>query len=295
MSREADSALQLKILQIGFLLTFLGAILYGVRGMMFGSKSIVGIVAGFSVISAAVFALDREYWVLYPLISSSGLFIPGLPFASADLGCILLVSVFCVRSVLRRDSLHVETLKYVLWAAPYFLWCALVFCLNPVGLHMFGSTMIGGRHYFHLALGFATLFVLSQIELSERGLRLLFVGLIISAFVRTGLGAFGVLEEEETLDLIRSRSYLESFGIILSYSLSTESVGDCFISWIVFCVPCLCCPRSSFRKKINRRILAFSTLCFSVLAKERIPVYTCLRCFCRYRPCDSCGGAWTTL
>ena len=94
-----------------------------------------------------------------------------------------------------------------------------MFCLNPVGLHMFGSTMIGGRHYFHLVLGFSTLFVLSQIEFSERGLRLLFAGVIVCAFLRAGLGYVGFLEEVESGEEIHTRYYLESMGAVIGVIL----------------------------------------------------------------------------
>ena len=240
MAREADAALQAKILQIGFVLVFIVAVLYGVRSMMFGSRSVVGIVAGFSIILAAVLALDREYWVLLPLISSSGLSIPSVPFSSPELGCLTLIGTFCVRATLRRDALHFETLHYVLWAFPYFLWCAVIFCLNPVGLHMFGSTMIGGRHYFHLALGFATLFVLSQIELSDRGLRFLFFGLIATSFLLVFSGYFGFLEIEDEIAEVHTRYYLQSFGAIVMLFLSRYDLLKILASPGVF-LSCLLC------------------------------------------------------
>ncbi len=240
MAREADSALQLKILRIGFVLVFLVAVLYGVRSMMFGSRSVAGIIAGLSVILAAVLVLDREYWILLPLISSSGLSIPKLPFSSIELGCLTLVSVFCARTVLRRDSYHFESFHYVLWAAPYFCWCAVIFCLNPVGLHIFGSTMIGGRHYFHIFLGFVTLMVLSQIEFSEKGLKILFFGLIVCAFVQSFLGIFGFLEESEDAAEIHTRYYLVAFGTALSLVLCRFNLSRIILSpgLFLFCLFC---------------------------------------------------------
>ena len=239
MAREADAALQAKILRIGFVIVFLCAVLYGVRGMMFGSKSVAGIVAGFSLILAFALMLDKDYWVLFPLLSASGLRIPTLPFSSTELGCLTLVSVFCIRTVLRRDRYHFRTAKYVLWAVPYFIWCLFVFCLNPVGLHMFGSTMIGGRHYFHLVLGFAVLCVLSQIEFSEKGLRLLFWGLIVCAFIQTGLGYFGFLEASESVEVVRTRYYLQSFGTIISLILCRRDLSRIVLSPLFFV--CLFC------------------------------------------------------
>ena len=259
MAREADAALQAKILQIGFVLVFAAAILYAVRSMMFGSKSMVGIVGGFSLILAAVLVLDREYYVLHPLIASSGLAIPKLPFSSFELGCLTLVSVFCVRAVLRRDPLHFPTLRRVLWAAPYFMWTVFVFCLNPVGLHMFGSTMIGGRHYFHLALGFTTLFVLSQIEFSENGLRILFWGMIVCAFIRAGLGYIGFLEDIEDVVEIRTRYYLEAFGTVVILVLCRRELPKILASPGLFLV----CLLGSGLVLLSGRRAAVGTLLLS--------------------------------
>lgn len=236
MAREADAALQAKVLQIGFVLVFVAAVLYGVRGMMFGSKAVAGIVAAFSIILAGVLILDREYWVLYPLISSSGLFIPRLPFDSAELACLVLVSVFCVRAVLRRDSLHFTSSRYVWYAVPYFLWILVIFIMKPVGFHIFGSNTIGGRHYFHIVLGFMTLLVLSQIELSEHGLKLLFAGLIVCVFIRCVVGYFGFLRVEDEIVEIRTRYYLESFGVLLSLLLCRYDLPKILLSPGLFLV-----------------------------------------------------------
>lgn len=230
MAREADAALQAKILQIGFVVVFVAAVLYGVRGMMFGSKAVAGIVAAFSLILAGVLILDREYWVLYPVISSSGLFIPRLPFDSAELACLVLVSVFCIRAVLRRDSWHFTSSRYVWYAVPYFLWILVIFILKPVGFHIFGSNTIGGRHYFHIVLGFMTLFVLSQIDLSEHGLKLLFAGLIVCVFIRCAVGYFGFLKAEDEIIEIHTRYYLESFGVLLSLLLCRYDLPKLLLS-----------------------------------------------------------------
>lgn len=240
MAREADAALQAKILQIGLVLVFGAAALYATRSLMFGVRSMAGLVGGFSIILAAVLMLDREYWILCPLISSSGLSVPMLPFVSSELGCLVLVSVFFVRAVLRRDTLHFDSTRYLLWGAPYYLWCAVIFCLNPVGLHMFGSTMIGGRHYFRLALGLATWFCLAQIELSEKGLKMLFFGLIVCAFIQSFLGFFGFLEESEDVTEVHARYYLIAFGTVLSLVLCRFNLSRIVLSPGLF-LSCLVC------------------------------------------------------
>ena len=105
---------------------------------------------------------------------------------------------------------------------------------------MFGSTMIGGRHYFRIALGFATLFCLSQIELSEKGLKILFFGLIGCAFIRTFLGYFGFLEETESVAEIHTRYYLTAFGTVLSLLLCRFELSKIVLSPGLF-LSCLVC------------------------------------------------------
>lgn len=242
MAREADAALQAKILQVGFVV-FLGlAALYSVRSLMFGSRSVAGLVGAFCVILTAVLVLDKEYWILFPLISASGLSIPTLPFVSTELGCLVLVAVFFVRAVLRRDTLHFHSTHYLLWGAPYFLWCAIVFCMNPVGLHMFGSSMIGGRHYFRLAVGLATWFCLAQIELSEKGLKMLFFGLIVCSFIQVFLGYFGFIVETEVGVEAHTRYYLTAFGTLLSLLLCRFDLSKIVLSPGLFlsCLACAC-------------------------------------------------------
>lgn len=183
MSREADSALQLRILQVGFVLAFIAAVLYAVRGMMFGSYRTTKLVAGSMMVLAGVLAADKNYLLICPILSMYPLKIPGTPFNGAELGAILCVGICFVRVALRKERLS-SFRPQVLLALPYFLWVALAFLRNPVGLAMFGSSAIGGRYYFDITLGFIVLMTFSRFSLSERQCKILFYCLFAMSFLQ---------------------------------------------------------------------------------------------------------------
>lgn len=177
MSREADAALQAKILQIGFVLVFVVAVLFGVRSMMYGSFSKTGLVAMLTVGAGLVFLLDDRYWVLCPFLSSSGIALPGLPFNGTELGCVVLVGVYFIRLGLRRSPpVCVDQDNLVLF--PVLGWMFFVWTLNPVGLAMFGNSVIGGRFYFEIAIGVLALFILSSLRFSEKDAKFLFYAIL---------------------------------------------------------------------------------------------------------------------
>ena len=168
MAREANAALQLKILQIGFVLVFISAVLYGVRGMMFGSSFVVKMFALALIGSAIVIGLDDRYWLLPAFLFGYYETLPVVRFTGAELGSIVLVATFFVRLALRRDVYVSGSKRLVKAALPFMAWMCLVWGMNPVGMFIFGSSSIGGRFYLKVVLAFLSLFVLSSLRFDER-------------------------------------------------------------------------------------------------------------------------------
>ncbi len=197
-SREADSALQLKIFQVGFVLVFLAAVLYGVRGMMFGSKTIAGLIGFCSLGIAAVFMLDDKFWLACPVLSVFGLgfSIPGLPFSGIELGCLFVPVVYFIRLAIRRDRPPVFD-RDLLILFPLILWIFAVFCSKPTGFVISGSKTIGGRFYFEILIGFVTLVALSAQRIDEKGAKMLFHALLVAQIVAL---VKGILIPTETSD-----------------------------------------------------------------------------------------------
>lgn len=179
MAREANAALQAKILQIGFVVIFVAAVLYAVRGMMFGSKANAGLIAFSFIGLGSALLLDDKYWLMFPFLASSGLTLPNLPFSGIELGCLVLFVVYFFRLALRREQ-PFRLDRDLLVVFPVLLWMFFIWIMNPVGLAMFGSSTIGGRFYFDIAVGTMGLFVLSTIRVSERSSRLLFFAILFA-------------------------------------------------------------------------------------------------------------------
>ena len=130
---------------------------------------IVSIFAGMGL----VVALKERYWLLLPLLMTMDISIPRLPFSGSELGAIIVVATHFLRLGLKAEA----PARYdvdLLIVLPVFFWMMLVFCLNPVGLAMFGSETIGGRFYFRIVLGLFTLFSLSALRVDEAGAKILF-------------------------------------------------------------------------------------------------------------------------
>lgn len=179
MAREADAALQLKILRIGFVLVFTVAVLYAIRSLMFGARSTAGLIAFAFLGLATALILDENYWLTCPFFATSGLSLPGLPFSGIELGCVFLIAIYFLRLTIRRGNpLRLD--RDLLILSPVLLWVFVVWMLNPVGLAMFGSNTIGGRFYFDMAIGAFSLLVLSTIRISEKGARYLFYAILLA-------------------------------------------------------------------------------------------------------------------
>lgn len=206
MAREANAAIQAKILQVGFVL-FLGlAALYSVRSLMSGARNIAGIVAFSLVGLAAVLILDRRYWLLLPVLSITRVSIPGLPFNGTEIGCLLIFVTHGFRLALRRDDSTIFR-RDVVVVFPMLLWMFIVWALNPVGLAMFQSHVIGGRFYFDIAVGFLTFLSLSSIRIDETDAKFLFYAILCSLVVALVRGV--VFPEADPDSIVFSGSGLE--------------------------------------------------------------------------------------
>ena len=172
MSREADAALQAKILQIGFVVFFVAVVLYAVRGMMYGSTMVSKLFAVGLLGTALVFVLDERYWLLPVFLFGFSKTIPQLRFTGAELGSLVLLAMFFVRMALRRDLRVKGCWWFVLAAVPFLTWMCLIWSMNPVGMNIFGSSRIGGRFYFKVILAFLSMFCLSFKKFDEADCKL---------------------------------------------------------------------------------------------------------------------------
>ena len=231
------NSLKIKFLQIAFG-GFLFILAFHVsKSAMFGATSNLKMIGGIVVAVAIILALDKNYWMLCPILSVVPLKIPEMPFSSAELGCLALIGMFLLRSSMHMDRVT-PLKKEVFFAVPYFFWVCVVWCLNPTGMHIFGSNTIGGRFYFQIVLAFATLCVLSRIITSERHCKVIFWSIIVGNFIRVlfSMSSFGVDALQESIEMdSNTKYYLETFGNILILLLCHYRIGEFIkLSWKFF-------------------------------------------------------------
>lgn len=180
MPVKSFSSFQTRIYQLLFGLVFIALGFMAVRRMMSGSLQGGQLIAATVSAVAVTIILDRRYWLLLPIMSGFGLKVPGLPFSGAELGQIAIVAIHFFRLGLHRDN--VATINSLTWPVlPVSFWIAGIYCLNPCGLAIFGTSTIGSRFYMQMLLGFCVFWSLASLKLDEQDCKLLFRVMIFSA------------------------------------------------------------------------------------------------------------------
>ncbi len=177
MPQRNATGVEVRVYQVVFGILCIGLFFVALQSLMRGSFKQAGVVVSLIFGFAMVFALDRRYWIACPFLGLSGLSIRGLPFNGLELGCLAVTSVYFVRLGLHKER-TVEFNRDVLVVFPMFLWMMFVFCLNPVGMAMFGTETIGGRFYFEVVIGFFAFLALSTIRVREEDAKFLFFALL---------------------------------------------------------------------------------------------------------------------
>lgn len=193
---HSASAYSVKIAQFCFSLGFLGLVLFGLRAMMFGSNTKMGMVFGLCLIGATVLRFGGRYWMLSAFCFGFYDTIPYVRFTGAELGCLILCSVFFIRQAVHTDFVSSSRKSFVFAAIPFMAWMCLVWIMNPTGMLMFGSSSIGGRFYFKVILAFFSLLCLSRMRFEERDCKILAYAIAFGylAFVAKAL-YFGDISE----------------------------------------------------------------------------------------------------
>lgn len=231
------NSLKIKFLQLvfgGFL--FLLA-LHVSKSAMFGATSNLKMIVVLIVAIGIVLALDKNYWIFCPILQFLSIKIPGLPFDSGEIGCLVFIAMFFVRSAMRRDKVT-EFKKEVLLACPYFIWVCIVWALNPTGMNILGSETLGARFYFKIVLSFVTMVILSRIYITEKQCKIVFFS-ILFANVLTVFLSMSNMGIAQVGDLIgedgRTKYFLETLGTVLILLLCNYRIGEFLkIGWKFF-------------------------------------------------------------
>lgn len=206
MPSSGLGAYQVKIHQLIFGGLFVFAVFAGVRTMMRTGPGALSQLAALSLAVAILLILDKRYWILCPLLFTSQLDLPGLPFKGRELACISLIGTYFVRNALRRDP-TVPSNRVALLALPYSIWVAFVWFLNPSGMFLLGSQTIGSRFYFIIVLGTLAVFVLSSMRFSERDCRWIFIATLLGYIISIAMLTGEVIGSRVSVDASRATHY----------------------------------------------------------------------------------------
>ena len=198
MTSHSFQAYKIRLFQVICGLAVFALGLYAVRHSMGGSAKTIKMIASGVGAVVVVLALGDKYWILLPALQAFGISLPGLRFSPQELGCLAVVGIRFVRL-----ALHLERPgsfdRAIIPATMLVSWMAFVFLLNPAGFYVFGNSMIGGRFYFQVLLGYVTLSSFSQLRLRERDAKLMFFSFCAALILRSVLTAVrnmtGVVED----------------------------------------------------------------------------------------------------
>lgn len=182
------SLIQTRILPFIFGLALFGVAFMAVKGMMFGNTTNVKLVAALVVVVGIVLALDKNYWLLFPVSFIVGIKIPGLPFDGKELGGILLIVMYVIRLTLQKERMIKPHLTLSL-CFPFLLWIFIVWCVNPTGMVIFGNTTIGARFYLKIVLSFLAACIMCTKIIDEKNAKKLFFAIVLAQLVQS-LGSF---------------------------------------------------------------------------------------------------------
>lgn len=225
---------QVRFYQVLFGLGFVALALVVVKMMMRGNVNRFGMAAAIVAGIAVILALDKYYWVLFPLLSTFGLKIPGLPFSGGELGCIALIGCYFVRLATKRSG-RIRFTRELLVVYPIFFWIVGIWFANPTGLAIFGSETIGARFYIKILLGFFVMHVLSTFPFREKECKIffytLFCGVVFSTLTNAVWG--GVAESLETGE-VGARYYLLGFSTVYALLFSRYSLSHILSTFGLF-------------------------------------------------------------
>jgi hypothetical protein len=170
--------------QLAFGGLFLALVLSGAKSMMYGSTNDIKLLAVAAVGITAVLALDKWYWILLPVLQTAGIEASGLPFSPFELGQIAVITMYFFRKGLRNsEERPIRISGVVLASFPLVFWMFGIFCINPCGMYIFGSSMLGGRFYMQILLAWLTLLIASSWRFDERNCRVLFFCLLCGSVI----------------------------------------------------------------------------------------------------------------
>lgn len=131
--------------------------------------------------------LKQRFWLLLPFGMSLEVPVPvtfGRDFSAKELTVMCLVAFTVVQVALRRQRVPVFRKEH-LWPLLYSAWAVMVFVLNPSGLLIFGSGLVGARYYFIMGLAIASFLVVASVSIEEEDVKWVFGSMLLATIINT--------------------------------------------------------------------------------------------------------------
>lgn len=190
-------------------------------------------VGGVGLLLACVF-LGRKIWLL--LIFFVALDVPLIRgFGTTELGQFLFIGFTCAIILLKRQPFNFKLGEKEFWMLLLALVIAQAYFRNPVGLNLFGTSSVGARPYFRVALAFATAIFLANIVIPPLQIKWLLKLSVLGSFLGLGLSHFrmgaGVTQESiAVVDSAVTGSGAGRAGLLGSAGSALAKVVVSFIS-----------------------------------------------------------------
>lgn len=167
------------LLALVFVLLTVAAVYSAMRGQVYWLQILVL----FVILGVISFYLRDRYWILLPIAMLSGITVMNIFDRQIRLSELALIAC-SVLFLLNTGVLRIPFRFNPVHSWPVYLhllWVVFIFCLNPVGLAITGSQMIGARFYVQILMGAAMFTILANQAVSERAARqIILVGLLLS-------------------------------------------------------------------------------------------------------------------
>lgn len=237
-----------RIYQIVFGFLLFGMGMMAVRGLMAGARQNMQLLVAAIVGISVVLLLDKKYWILAPALWGFSIQVPGLPFSSAEIGALAIISVYFIRQATGREY-RIRYHRRMLIAFPIFFWICIIWAQNPTGLAIFGNASIGARFYMRIVLGFLMMLVYSSMRLTEKDCKLLFFCLLASilgnVFRTFVLRKAPIVSEEER---VANYQFLVFF-ILYCLLIARYQLREILRTWWLFFLTLFCFLATIFSGK----------------------------------------------
>ncbi len=152
-----------------------------------GQKMHIAMVFSIMVGAPLLLSLGKNYWYLIPAALLSGL--PAIPIGGrsinlSELSIAICCVLFITRLAFRRDQIQLfRATSFPIYL--FMAWVLFIFCLYPVGMQVFGASMMGGRFYAQLVLAFIVFIVVTSRTITEKDTKWVIVFILCGSLLNT--------------------------------------------------------------------------------------------------------------